>query len=1126
MEKDYSNTPLWDNALSLDERLDYLIGELTLEEKIACMGTGNPDIPRLGIREFHVGGEAAHGVQARHDQSFDKGEPDFTTVFPNPIGMSATWDDDLLRQAGEVVSTEARGLFSREGKGSLSMWAPTVDMERDPRWGRTEEAYGEDPLLTGRMAGAYVEGLQGEDDFYLRTAATLKHFYANNVEEGRVWKSSSLDARNKWEYYLEPFRQIISEHGAEALMTSYNEINGIPAIINPDVQHILKKRWGLHHVVCDGGDMTQTVDFHHYYENHADTLAAGLLAGVDCFTEDIELVSMAVKTALEQHKITEEDLDRALRRHFGTLLRLGFFDASDDNPYADITMEQVGTPKHHAIARAVATEGIVLLQNHPILENSLVLQNQPTAGAKLLPLDETKKIAVMGPLADVVYKDWYAGLAPYSVKPLQGLFEALGKAAGQEELGQGGATLPFEAGLPHVYLRVGEESYLGLDDNCVLRQCDRQHAEVFELEGWDGTQMTIRSLATGKFLTVEDDFERGQQGFVTATKEEAFGWFVREVFHFMKGEDGAEGITEDGFSGQGILSAWNHACLRLDEQGRVCVEKSDEPAENVRDGETGSFTYSGLSICLEMVRDGIAEAQEIAAEADTVVLFLGANPVITCKEEVDRKDLRLPPYQSGLLKKVQAVNPNVVLVLVSSVPFGIDWAKEHIPAIVVSATGGMELGNALADVLVGRVSPAGRLPMTWYSVEEKLPDIDDYDIIRGERTYLYFQGKPLYPFGHGLTYGDIHYDALTVSTCTKNRTDKDKGVMCSESRTDKEASVICSKSRTDKDTSVMCPKMRTQTKKELAVSLCVTNKGEHATDEVVQIYGRKVHSARKRPRKQLLDFVRVKNLKPGESREIFLCIPEERLYYYDVILEERLLEDGEYEILAGSSCEALPLRAAIYLEGQKPACRKQGRGFAAENFDTCENAVLVEGDSKGDDAIWIPAGGHSFVRPAQGETMQLVYESVEIPEKEALFLEMLVREEGEWSGSVRLGELWQAEIGSSVRLDKIGNSVSQDDVRQAEIKAVCPEEKDEAGAKQAMSCRHPDGRGWTKQSHLVPLESFGQRSQQKDCAGGTQECDGSGGNGLTRSGETKGVSLARLVIEATGEVAFGKLKLM
>ena len=199
MSKTYYDTPLWDSSLSIEERLDYLLSEMTLEEKIQSMGTGNPEIERLGVPAFHVGGEAAHGVQARHDQGFDINEPDLTTIFPNPIGMSASFDEELIRKAGKVVGTEVRGLYSREHKGSLSVWAPTIDMERDPRWGRTEEAYGEDPLLTGKMAGAYVEGLQGEDDQYLLTAATLKHFYANNVEEGRVWKSSTVSPRNKWE---------------------------------------------------------------------------------------------------------------------------------------------------------------------------------------------------------------------------------------------------------------------------------------------------------------------------------------------------------------------------------------------------------------------------------------------------------------------------------------------------------------------------------------------------------------------------------------------------------------------------------------------------------------------------------------------------------------------------------------------------------------------------------------------------------------------------------------------------------------------------------------------------------------------------------------------------------------
>ena len=366
MSKTYYDTPLWDSSLSIEERLDYLLSEMTLEEKIQSMGTGNPEIERLGVPAFQVGGEAAHGVQARHDQEFDVHEPDLTTIFQNPIGMSASFDEELIRKAGKVVGTEVRGLYSREHEGILSVWAPTIDMERDPRWGRTEEAYGEDPLLTGKMAGAYVEGLQGEDDQYLLTAATLKHFYANNVEDGRVWKSSTISPRNKWEYYLEPFRQVIKEHGAEALMTAYNEINGVPGMLNPEVQRILKDQWGLHHVVCDGADVSQTVDFHHYYATHADTIVGGLAAGIDCFTDSEEMVWNAVREALEDGKITPDDLTPALRCHYGTLIRLGFFDAKGENPYASVGMKDVGTKANQAVSRKMATEGVVLLQNKQI----------------------------------------------------------------------------------------------------------------------------------------------------------------------------------------------------------------------------------------------------------------------------------------------------------------------------------------------------------------------------------------------------------------------------------------------------------------------------------------------------------------------------------------------------------------------------------------------------------------------------------------------------------------------------------------------------------------------------------------------------------------------------------------
>ena len=236
---------LWNNALSVEERLDAVVSELTLEEKLHCLTTGIPDIDRLGIKASFVGGEAAHGIQARHDQAFDAGEPEPTTSFTQPIGMSGSFDTELIHECGRVTGEEARALYKRNNGGSLCRWAPTIDMERDPRWGRTEEAYGEDPCLTGKMASAYIQGMKGDDPFYIRCAATLKHFYANNVEKDRVSVSSSIDERNKHEYYLEPFRKAITEGGAEAVMTSYNEINGVPAVVNHEVQDLLKDEWKL-----------------------------------------------------------------------------------------------------------------------------------------------------------------------------------------------------------------------------------------------------------------------------------------------------------------------------------------------------------------------------------------------------------------------------------------------------------------------------------------------------------------------------------------------------------------------------------------------------------------------------------------------------------------------------------------------------------------------------------------------------------------------------------------------------------------------------------------------------------------------------------------------------------------
>lgn len=286
------NTPFWDASLPIEERLDWLMSAMTMDEKLSCFASKVPDLERLGIPAMSVGGEAAHGVEARNDQN-ELGEPEVTTSFPQPIGMSATWDRELIRQAGAVTGTEARVIYHRHPDRGLSRWAPTIDLERDPRWGRTEEGYGEDPFLIGEMSSAYIQGMQGDNPHYLRIAATLKHFYGNNTEEGRGWKSSNIDPRNKYELYLEPFRRAIEKGGAEAVMTAYNKINGIPGMLNPEVKAILKEQYGLKHAVCDGGAMELIANYHHYFGLHAETLAAAVKAGVDAMSDDPAVVWQA-----------------------------------------------------------------------------------------------------------------------------------------------------------------------------------------------------------------------------------------------------------------------------------------------------------------------------------------------------------------------------------------------------------------------------------------------------------------------------------------------------------------------------------------------------------------------------------------------------------------------------------------------------------------------------------------------------------------------------------------------------------------------------------------------------------------------------------------------------------------
>lgn len=850
------NTPFWDVSLSVEERLDWLLSQMTIDEKLSCLATKVPPLERLGIPAMSVGGEAAHGVEARNDQN-ELGEAEITTSFPQPIGMSATWDTELIGEAGAVTGTEARVLYHRHPDRGLSRWAPTVDLERDPRWGRTEEGYGEDPFLTGEMAGAYIRGMQGDDPYYLRVAATLKHFYGNNTEIGRGWKSVSIDARNKYEFYLEPFRRAIEKGRAEAVMTAYNKINGIPGMLNPEVKNILKEQYGLKHAVCDGGAMELVADFHHYYGLHAETIAAALAAGVDAMSDNPETVEKAAREAYELHLLTDDMIDTALRNMFRTKLRLGVYDAKQRNPYDNVTEEDIDSEKNRAVCRQVSREAIVLLKNE----------------GEMLPLvaGKAERIALIGPLGNMWYQDWYGGRAPYRSDFYQGL-EKIRKDAGCQE------PLLFVDGLDRVKLWCGNKGIAVSPDGALYLS---EEPDIFIKQDWGEGSLTFRCERTGKYMNTRfypPKVSSEDIGRIAADADETFDWFTMEVFHLENSH------SENGGKDSFVLTNRFGSPVMAGEDGSLWAMEKD--------------TLSEIEFTIEVTESGIEKAVKLAADMETVILALGCNTMINAKEEIDRTTIELAPEQEKLMEEVYKANRHVVLMLFSNYPYAIGKAEEKIPAILWSATGSQDMGIAAAETIFGQNAPAGRLNMTWYKSDKQLPDIDDYDIIKGRRTYRYFDGDVLYPFGYGLTYSSFAYSDLSVELM-------------------------------DKIT--------------LKVSFQVQNIGNRVSDEVAQVYGISPASRVPKPLKQLLGFRRLKSMQPKECRRVEINVSVEEFRFYDVISRSLMVEEGEYNIYAGTSSADCSLMQKIFIPGGQTGMRVLEQKTGADHYDDYENMILTEG---------------------------------------------------------------------------------------------------------------------------------------------------------------------------------------
>ena len=401
--------PFNDPALPMEKRIDNLLSLMTVDEKIDCLGT-RTGVPRLGVMSFGSS-EGIHGVVQREARG--KRLPITTTEFPQPPGMGESWDPALVRQAGSVEGYEARFITqtAKYDRQILMLWGPQSDLARDPRWGRSEEVYGEDPFFNGTMAVAFIKGLQGDDPKYWQSAALLKHFLANSWEDHRNTSSSDFDQRLFWEYYSVPFRMGFVDGGAKGVMASYNAWNGTPMAVNPILKSIVRDQWGVDVISSDGGAVKLLVDPRHLFPNQEAAVVACLKAGINQFLDKYQ---DETKAALKDGSITEADIDAVLRPKFRVTIRLGLLDPPEMVPYSKIkdSPEPWNSDRDRGVSKQMALESVVLLKNEKAF----------------LPLkkDSIKSIAVIGPLADSIHWDWYGGTPPYAVTPLQGIKDEVG----------------------------------------------------------------------------------------------------------------------------------------------------------------------------------------------------------------------------------------------------------------------------------------------------------------------------------------------------------------------------------------------------------------------------------------------------------------------------------------------------------------------------------------------------------------------------------------------------------------------------------------------------------------------------------------------------------------------------
>ncbi len=733
-----------DPAQPIDARVDDLVGRMTLEEKASQLVNQARAIPRLQVPAYDWWSEALHGVA----------NAGTATVFPEPIGLAATFDSPLIHDMAIVIGTEARAKHNqavragrRDIMEGLDFWSPNINIFRDPRWGRGQETYGEDPFLTGRMGVAFVTGLQGDDPKYFRVISTPKHFAVHSgPEPSRHSIDVQVSRHDMEDTYLPAFRAAVVEGKAESVMCAYNRVNGEPACANTFLlQDQLRGAWKFNgYVVSDCDAIVDIYQGHHFTKTPAEAAAAALKTGMDNECADFFTVTkdnsdyVKYLDAVKQGLLSEKDIDVALKRLFTARMRLGMFDPPDKVPYAQTPDSEIDSAAHRELALKAARESMVLLKNNGVL---------PFAPS-------VKNILVVGPLAESVQvlHGNYSGTASHATTALEGIRKQFATAHVSYEPGTN--FLRAESVIP--------TSALSTSDGKAGLQ-----GEYFAGSEFAGTPVTAR---VDPFVDLQlfhpgphaltppaglKDFSVRWTGFLTPAESGSYRIGLLGSMHRMWLDDR---LIVDDVNLHDPTS--DTAVVELTRGHRYALR-----IEYARGG------FGTKLVWLPVSADPIVEAATAARGADVVVAVVGITSKLEGEEMKvdlpgfhggDRTSLNLPEEEEALLGALRGTGKPLVVVLMNGSALAVNWAQEHASAILEAWYSGEEGGTAIAQTLAGVNNPSGRLPVTFYKGLEQLPPFDDYAM--KNRTYRYFAGEPLYPFGYGLTYSKFEYSNLKLSS--------------------------------------------------------------------------------------------------------------------------------------------------------------------------------------------------------------------------------------------------------------------------------------------------------------------------------------------------------------------------